>query len=74
MKGASVRDWHFFASTPVGEGLVDNRALAQLLKNAKYDGFLAVEIDYLHPNYKHDIDAAVALSVKNLKKIALSVK
>jgi sugar phosphate isomerase/epimerase len=74
MKGASVKDWHFFASTPVGDGLVDNRALAQLLKNAKYDGFLAVEIDYLHPNYHHDIDAAVALSVKNLKKLALSVK
>jgi hypothetical protein len=35
---------------------------------------LAVEIDYLHPNYKHQTDAAVALSVKNLKKIAASVK
>jgi sugar phosphate isomerase/epimerase len=36
MKGASVKDWHFFACTPVGDGLVDNKSLAQLLKDAKY--------------------------------------
>ena len=36
--------------------------------------FLAVEIDYLHPDYKNDEDKAVAQSVKNLKKIAASLK
>ncbi len=31
---ASVDDWFFFSSTPVGDGLVDNQKLAQLLKDA----------------------------------------
>lgn len=72
-KGQSVSNWHFFACTPVGDGLVNNRKLAQLLKDAGYEGFLAVEIDYLHPEYKNDEDKAVAKSVKELKKIANSL-
>ena len=73
-KGQSVDNWHFFACTPVGDGLVDNQKLAQLLHDAGYEGFLAVEIDYLHPDYKNDEDKAVAQSVKNLKKIAANLK
>ncbi len=72
-KGQSVSNWHFFACTPVGDGLVNNKKLAQLLKDAGYEGFLAVEIDYLHPDYKNDEDKAVAKSVKELKKIASSL-
>jgi len=66
---ASVDDWFFFSSTPVGDGFVDNLALARLLKQAGYQGFLAVETDFLHPDYS-DEDAAVAQSVAALKKIA----
>jgi sugar phosphate isomerase/epimerase len=66
---ASVDDWFFFSSTPVGDGFVDNLALARLLKEAGYKGFLAVETDFLHPDYP-DEDAAVAQSVVALKKIA----
>jgi len=66
---ASVDDWFFFSSTPVGDGFVDNLALARLLKEAGYTGFLAVETDFLHPDYP-DEDAAVAQSVAALKKIA----
>jgi sugar phosphate isomerase/epimerase len=73
-KGQPVSSWHFFACTPVGDGLVDNQKLAQLLKDAGYEGFLAVEIDYLHPDYNNDEDAAVAKSVKTLKNIANSLK
>jgi sugar phosphate isomerase/epimerase len=69
MKGVSVKNWHFMATTPVGDGFVDNMALATLLKAANYKGFLAVELDFLHPDYK-DEDAAVAKSVKELKRIA----
>jgi len=47
--------------------------LAQLLKNANYAGFLAMEIDMLHPDYNNDEDSAVAKSVKELKKIAQSL-
>ena len=48
-------------------------ALARLLKEAGYKGFLAVEIDFLHPDYGDDEDAAVAKSVKELKRIAAAV-
>ncbi len=44
--------------------------LARLLKDAGYQGFLAVEIDFLHPDYKEDEDKAVASSVKELRRIA----
>ena len=71
---AAVNDWYFFSCTPVGDGLVDNQKLAQLLKDANYEGFLAMEIDTLHPDYNDDEDSAVAQSVKVLKKIARSLK
>lgn len=72
-KGQDVDHWHFFACTPVGDGLVDNQRLAQILYDAGYEGFLAMEIDYLHPDYNDDEDAAVAKSVEVLDKIARSV-
>ena len=70
---AAVNDWYFFSCTPVGDGLVDNQKLAQLLKDANYEGFLAMEIDTLHPDYNDDEDDAVAKSVKELKRIAQSL-
>ncbi|MEX2672699.1 MAG: sugar phosphate isomerase/epimerase family protein [Phycisphaeraceae bacterium] len=66
---ASVDDWHFFSSVPVGDGFVNNRKLAELLHKADYKGFLAVETDFLHPDYS-DEDAAVEQSVTELKRIA----
>jgi sugar phosphate isomerase/epimerase len=73
-RDASVDDWFFFSTTPVGDGLVDNQKLAQILKDAGYQGFLAVEIDFLHPDYKEDEDKAVVLSVKELRRIANNVR
>ncbi len=69
-KGAAVNDWFFFSSTPIGDGFVDNQKLVQILKDNGYEGFLAVEIDFLHPDYNNDEDQAVEQSVKALKKIA----
>jgi sugar phosphate isomerase/epimerase len=71
---AAVDDWYFFSTTPTGEGLVDNQKLAQLLQDAGYKGFLAVELDTLHPDYKDDEDKAVVQSVKELRRIANAVK
>jgi sugar phosphate isomerase/epimerase len=68
-KGVSPREWYFFSCTPVGDGLVDNQALVNLLKQVDYQGVLAVEIDFLHPDYHNDEDAAVAKSVEYLKKL-----
>ena len=69
-KGVAADEWYFFSCTPVGEGLVDNVALARLLKEVDYQGMLAVEIDFLHPDYNDDEDKAVEQSVRYLKRIS----
>jgi sugar phosphate isomerase/epimerase len=63
-KGVAADEWYFFSSTPVGDGIVDNLKLVRLLADVGYRGFLAVEIDFLHPDYGDDEDAAVAKSVQ----------
>ena len=57
----------------MGDGLVDNQKIAQLLYEAGYQGFLAVETDSLHPDYVNQEFAAVAQSIHQLKRIAASV-
>jgi sugar phosphate isomerase/epimerase len=73
-KGVPGNEWYFFSCTPVGDGVVDNQKLAQLLMDSGYEGFMAVEIDFLHPDYKNDEDKAVVDSVKELKRIAMAVE
>jgi sugar phosphate isomerase/epimerase len=72
-KSARPTDWHFFAGVPVGQGLIDNQTLAQLLHKANFKGFLAVEIDHPHKDWTEREDEAVALSIKELKRIAASL-
>src|SRR5260370_42525270 len=50
-KGVAADECYFFSCTPVGGGLVETSRLVQLLAEAAYKGVLAVEIDYLHPDY-----------------------
>ena len=69
-RGIAADEWYFFSCTPVGEGAVDNGKLVQLLAGAGYDGLLAVEIDFLHPDYGDDEDQAVVRSVAELKRLA----
>jgi len=71
---ASPTDWFFFAGVPVGFGLIDNQRLAKLLDQHDYKGFLAVEIDHPHSDWTGFEDEAVAISIKNLRKIADSLK
>ena len=74
-KGVPVNEWYFFSCTPVGDGgIVDNQAIGQLLQDNGYEGFMAVEIDFLHPDFKADEDKAVARSIKELKRIARAVE
>ncbi len=70
---AAPDDWYFFSSTPVGDGLIDNVALARMLKEAGYQGFLAVETDFLHPDYGDDEHGAARQSVQALRKIAQEI-
>ncbi|OGO62973.1 MAG: hypothetical protein A2029_10350 [Chloroflexi bacterium RBG_19FT_COMBO_47_9] len=72
-KNAKPTDWFFFAGVPVGMGLINNQALAEMLHKANYKGFLAVEIDHPHTDWAEREDEAVALSIKELKRIAASL-
>jgi 3-oxoisoapionate decarboxylase len=58
-----------FSSTPVGDGVVDNEKLVKRLADTGFNGVLAVEIDFLHPDYNDDEDSAVAQSVQELKRL-----
>ncbi len=70
---AAVDDWYFFSTTPVGDGVVNNLELIRLLKKADYTGLLAMELDFLHPDYR-DEDAAVARSVQVLQQLSDTVE
>lgn len=69
VKGVSANEWYFFSCVPANSGLIDNAKLAQILKSNNYKGFLAFELDYLHPDYKNQEEAVVAQSINELRKI-----
>ncbi|MDO5552158.1 MAG: sugar phosphate isomerase/epimerase family protein [Planctomycetia bacterium] len=71
---ARPNDWFYFSGVPVGQGLVDNQALADRLSKENFTGFLAVEIDHPHFDWRGREDEAVALSVAGLRKITNSLK
>jgi sugar phosphate isomerase/epimerase len=60
------RDFHFWPSVPLGEGIIDLPTILGFLKKAHYHGLLAIEVDYLHPDQR-DEDSAVRKSVAYLK-------
>jgi sugar phosphate isomerase/epimerase len=60
------KEFFFWPSVPLGKGLVDLVQVLGFLRKAKYKGLLAIEVDYLHPNYESE-DRAVVQSVKYLK-------
>jgi 3-oxoisoapionate decarboxylase len=72
-KGVAADEWYFFSTTPVGDGLCDNQRLVQMLANAGFTGILAVETDFLHPDYADDEDSAVARSVLELRRLIASI-
>lgn len=73
-RGVAPDEWYFFSSTPVGDGLIDNQALVQMLADAGFNGVLAVEIDFLHPDYNDDEDAAVEQSVHELRRLVAGTR
>ncbi len=70
---ARPNDWFFFSGVPVGEGLIDNQALANILNKTDFNGFLAVEIDHPHYDWMNREDECVEKSVAGLKKIVSSL-
>lgn len=71
--GVNATEWYFFSCTPVGAGLVDNQKIAQLLYDADYKGFMAVETDSLHPDFENTEFESIEKSIAELKRIAASV-
>jgi sugar phosphate isomerase/epimerase len=65
--------WYFFACAEVGKGLVDVKGVAAALKNAGYEGCLALEMDFLHPEFGDDWEPVIERSIAELKKVAASV-
>jgi sugar phosphate isomerase/epimerase len=64
----SPQDFSFWPSVPLGKGAVDIAGVLRLLREAKYQGLLAIEVDFLHPSYGPE-DRAVASSVKYLRSL-----
>jgi sugar phosphate isomerase/epimerase len=58
----------FWPSVPLGAGLIDLGQIIGFLRKARYKGLLAIEVDFLHPDYGEE-DRAVAASVKYLKRL-----
>jgi sugar phosphate isomerase/epimerase len=70
--GADPQDWDYFASVPVGRGVINMPGLIKELEDVGYDGLFAIEVDYLHPDYE-DEHPAVEESVKYLKEVRESL-
>jgi sugar phosphate isomerase/epimerase len=62
------KDFAFWPSVPLGMGLVEIGQVIALLRKASYRGLLAIEVDFLHPDFG-DEDWAVVASVKYLKGV-----
>ena len=72
-KEARPSDWFYFAGVPVGQGLVDNQALVNILAKTGFDGFLAVEIDHPHYDWRGREEEAVSLSVEGMRRLVMNV-
>jgi len=69
--GADPKTWNFFASMPVGDGIINIPEVIKVLEEARYPGFYAVEIDYLHPKYNRELDEALIKSVDYLRSLKI---
>jgi sugar phosphate isomerase/epimerase len=65
-KSGNPREFAFWPSVPVGQGLIDIPRAFDALRKHGYDGLLALEIDYLHPAYESD-EQAIAQSIEYMR-------
>jgi sugar phosphate isomerase/epimerase len=74
VKGVSVNEWYYFSSVAAGSGLIQIGEIAQVLKDAGYQGFLAFETDMPHPLYRNKEEAMIEESIKYLRNVAQNLK
>lgn len=67
-RAGDPHEFSFWPSVPLGRGLIDIPAIIGWLRDARYDGLLALEIDFLHPDYR-DLDAAIGESLDYLRGV-----
>ena len=65
-RGVSPKEWNFWESVPAGEGFVDIPGVMKVLKDAGYEGVLAVELDCLREEWEED--QAVEMSINYLRE------
>ncbi|SMG56039.1 sugar phosphate isomerase/epimerase family protein [Paraburkholderia susongensis] len=58
-RSGNPREFAFWPSVPVGRGIIDIPHAFNELRKHGYNGLLALEIDYLHPDYTDDEQAIV---------------
>ncbi|MFB8370964.1 sugar phosphate isomerase/epimerase family protein [Pseudarthrobacter sp. NPDC055928] len=58
----------FWPSVPVGDGIIDFPDALAALDESGFDGILALEIDYLHPEYP-SLDEAIYLSIERMQTL-----
>ncbi|MGQ7248746.1 sugar phosphate isomerase/epimerase family protein [Halomonas sp. V046] len=66
------RTFGFWPSVPLGRGLIDIPGVIRELGRHAYQGLLALEIDYLHPDYRDaqgSEDDAIAESLAYLRRL-----
>jgi sugar phosphate isomerase/epimerase len=56
--GGDPQDWTFFASVPAGRGIVNLPGVIRAIESAGYNGFYAIELDYLHPDFNDEFNVA----------------
>ena len=71
--GVAADEWYFFSSVAVGDGYINMPELARMLKELNYQGLLAVELDFPHPEVGTNEDAAVEKSIKYLKDLVATL-
>ena len=64
----SPREFAFWPSVPLGRGLIDIPRTLGALRQAGYAGLLALEIDFLHPDYAPE-EAAITDSLAYLRPL-----
>ena len=57
----------------MGDGYINMPELARMLKELDYQGLLAVELDFPHPDVGTNEDAAVQKSVKYLQDLVATL-
>jgi sugar phosphate isomerase/epimerase len=69
LRAQNPKDFAFWPSVPLGAGLIDLPAVIQLLRQVNYQGLLALEIDYLHPDFGEQEEPAIARSLHYLRTL-----